>query len=75
MGGADLLLADPFTTGSYRLLGLRLKSILQFVTIEGAMMSIDLMIGPLPKVFQTRRGGLSEEEFTRVDPFVREALI
>ena len=38
-------------------------------------MSINSMIGRLPKAFQTRRGGLSEEEFARVDPFVREALI
>ena len=38
-------------------------------------MSIDPNVGRLPKAFPTRRGGLSEEEFARVDPFVREALI
>ena len=34
-------------------------------------MSIDPNVGRLPKAFPTRRGGLSEEEFARVDPFVR----
>lgn len=38
-------------------------------------MSIDSMIGRFRKGLPKRRGGLSEEEFARVDPFVREALI
>ena len=38
-------------------------------------MSLDSKIGRNPKAFQTRRRGLSEKEFARVDPFVREALI
>ena len=38
-------------------------------------MSIDSMIARLRKGLPKRRGGLSEEEFSRVDPFVRKALI